>query len=111
MTCSRLEPAIPQPVQSKTLFQFKKKKKSSILCADRHTNINPLKREVHPCNTAFKNSVPTSRKTYYVFIAEANRLVQFREIITVCQLYDTHIPEHPLWTKSEDFAFYSTWYV
>jgi hypothetical protein len=97
MTCSRLEPAIAQSAQPKTFFHLKKI--SSILCADPHTNINPLKREVHPCNTVFKNSVPTSRKTYYVFIAEDNWLMQFREITTVCQLYDIHNPEHPLWTK------------
>jgi len=81
MTCSRLEPAIPQPVPSKTVFHLKKN--SSILCANHHTNISPLKREVHSCNTVFKNVVPTSWKTYYVFIAEANRLMQFREIMTV----------------------------
>jgi hypothetical protein len=31
--------------------------------------------------------------------------MQFMEIITVCQLYEMHIPEHPLLTKRKDLAF------
>jgi hypothetical protein len=46
--------------------------------------VNPLKSELFPNSTVYKNSVLTSQETHYVTAIKTNRLTLFRETVAVC---------------------------